>query len=68
MKTVKDRLKEWIEQLPDDAALELERSLAAAADRADEEEWRELALGVFEAWFDEGEVEYTQADARPNAS
>lgn len=60
--TIKERLTELIELLPEDEARELEEFLLA---RRDQREWHLGALASFAAHFDDNEVEYTLADARP---
>jgi hypothetical protein len=60
--TTKERLVELIEGLGEDEARALESLLEQWAERRD---WDEAALASFAAHFEDEEVEYALADARP---
>ena len=64
MSAVKERIKELVDRLPDDVAADVERMLTEVAEGAELRDWRLLAATAMEQWFDDDEVEYTEADIR----
>ncbi|MBI5949981.1 MAG: hypothetical protein HY875_17735 [Chloroflexi bacterium] len=58
MASVKERIKELVDELPEPAAVEVERLLLSLTGREDEAEWNRLAAARFAAWFSADEYEY----------
>jgi hypothetical protein len=66
MATVKERIKELLDQLPESEAAELERLLLLLKARPDEASWPELASGAFASWFSDDEYEYPDDAGSPS--
>ena len=60
MASVKERIKELVDELPDPAAAEVEQLLLSLTGKRDEAEWKRLASAAFASWFSEGEYEYSE--------
>lgn len=62
--SVKERLKALIDELPEKQAERLERAIEGIVAHAEETDWQERALRLFDEWYEGDEVEYTIADAK----
>jgi hypothetical protein len=62
MSTVKERIKDMVERLPEERARDLERLLVELGADVDAAGWNALATTAFASWFHEDEVEYTEDD------
>jgi len=56
--SVKERIKELVDELPDPAAVEVEQLLLSLTGKRDEADWKRLASAAFASWFSEEEYEY----------
>ncbi len=68
MSAVKERIKQIIDRLPDEVAVDVERMLTEVAEGADLRDWHALATTAMGQWFDDDEVEYTEADLQNGAA
>ena len=66
MATVKERIKELLDELPEDEAAEVERMLLSLKAGSDEARWRELATSAFANWFSGEEYEYPDDAGSPS--
>jgi hypothetical protein len=62
---VKDRIRELVDQLSPEVAVEVERLLSRLAGNDEEDGWGEVSLVAFAALFDDTEVVYTEDDLPP---
>jgi hypothetical protein len=63
--TVKERLHQVVEELPEDAAAELERYAGYLRMLSEQGEWDRFSLAQLASRYDAGEIDYTLDDARP---
>ncbi len=67
MASVKERIKDLVDELPEPTAVEIERLLLSLTGKRDEAEWKSLASATFASWFSEEEYEYPDVEqARPS--
>ena len=66
MATVKERIKELLDELPESEAAEVERLLLSLKDKPEQSRWRELASGTFASWFTPDEYEYPDDAGSPS--
>jgi hypothetical protein len=58
--SVKERIKELVDELPDPIAVAVEQLLLSLAGKRDEAGWKRLASAAFADWFSEEEYEYPE--------
>ena len=58
MASVKERIKELLDELPESEAAEVERLLLTLTGKPHEARWQELASAAFAARFSEDEYQY----------
>jgi hypothetical protein len=56
--SVKERIKELVDELPDPTAMEVEQLLLSLTGKRDEAGWKRLASAAFASWFSKEEYEY----------
>ena len=58
MPTAKERIKQMVDELPEPAALEVERMLRSLAATNNADAWQTFASAAFASWFEEAEYQY----------
>jgi hypothetical protein len=66
MATVKERIKELLDQLPESEVAEVERLLLTLTNKTNEARWQELASAAFAARFSAEEYEYPDDAGSPS--
>lgn len=62
MAEVKDRIKQLVDQLTPEGAVEVEQLLNRLAQADEGADWQEVTVAAFSGFFDDTEVEYTEDD------
>jgi len=67
MADVKERIKELVDELEPEVAVEVEQLLNRLAHGDERTEWQEVSSAAFGRLFDESEVVYTEEDLPESA-
>ena len=60
MPSAKEHIKALVDELPEPAALEIERVLISLAAKHDEGGWPKVVSAAFASWFSDDEYEYPE--------
>jgi len=66
MATLKERIKELLDELPESEAAQVEQLLLTLVSKPSEARWQELASAAFAAQFSEDEYEYPDDAGAPS--